>query len=197
MTDLDILREFEAKPKRHAQTDDFSPGSIVLLVGLIAIIGVLAVQLMRQNQIQPMQGERAPEFTLTAFGEDEAFTLSDYRGQIVIINFWGSWCGPCRVEAPELQAIYEDYQDDGVVVIGVNWLDTRNDALDFIEEFGLTYPNGPDLGERIAQDYNITGAPENFVVGRDGVVVEAIIGQASYAQLADVLDGILAAERIS
>ena len=205
MVDTDILQEFENKPKRDEANDSgskkgFSIGSIVLISGIVAVIVVLAVQLARQNQIQPMPGEVAPEFTLTSFstGPDdpsETISLSDLRGQIVIVNFWGSWCAPCRTEAPELQAIYEDYKDDGVILIGVNWLDIEDEALAFIDEFGLTYPNGPDVGERIGNRYNIQGAPENFIVDRDGVVHEAVIGSVDYDQLAAILDEMLAAEQ--
>jgi cytochrome c biogenesis protein CcmG, thiol:disulfide interchange protein DsbE len=203
--DTDILQEFEKKPKRDSDGAQpkagLSLGSIMLLAGIVAMFAVLALQLSRQNQIQPMPGETAPEFTLTAFSQvsndstiaapGETFTLADLRGQIVIVNFWGSWCAPCRTEAPDLQAIYEDYSDQGVVLVGVNWLDVEREALAFIEEFGLTYPNGPDVGERIANRYNIQGAPENFIINREGVVEEAVIGSVDYDRLASILDRML------
>ena len=171
----------------------FSPGSIVLLIGVLAVIMVFAVQLSNRRQIQPQPGETAPDFELVNFN-GEPIRLSDMRGQIVIINFWGSWCPPCRAEAPDLEDIYRAYRDRGVEMIGVNWLDTDRSARAFMAEFDLTYLNGPDIGETVARRYNIQGAPENFVVDRDGTVVYSVPGPVTYEDLAGVLDELLAAE---
>lgn len=188
MTDLDFLRE-PAPPPPAARR--FSWGSIVLIAGLLAIGAVLAIQLTRQNQLQPLPGEIAPDFTLTTF-EGEEIRLSGLRGNIVLINFWGSWCAQCYGEAPDLQDIHEAYADQDVIVIGVNWLDTPAGARDFIAQFGLTYANGEDIQERIAKAYRIQGAPENFIVDRNGIVAAAWIGAVDYPMIADTLDRLLA-----
>ncbi|HIP71854.1 MAG TPA: TlpA family protein disulfide reductase, partial [Anaerolineae bacterium] len=94
----------------------------------------------------------APDFTLTSF-DGETITLSELRGQVVIINFWASWCPPCREEAPYLEATWRKYKDQGVVFIGVDYVDTETAALAYIEEFDITYFNGPDVGTRISYDY--------------------------------------------
>src|SRR5690606_35233576 len=116
----------------------------------------------------------APDFTLTTF-DGESFHLSEYRGKVVVINFWSSWCVPCPDEAPILQSVWERYRERGVVLVGVTYLDAGRDSLDFIQEFGITYFNGPDIGSRITEDYRITGVPETFIVDQNGDVVEAII----------------------
>lgn len=192
MSDLDFLQD-PAPPPQVRKRGGLTLGTWLVIAGVLAITIALGVQLSRQLQIQPQAGEVAPPFRLVTFDGD-TITLDDLRGQIVLLNFWGSWCLPCRAEAPELQALHETYYERGLRVIGVNWLDSEREARAFIAEFGLTYPNGPDLREVIAKQYRITGAPENFIIGRDGVVVETIIGVASYRNVARTLERILAAE---
>ncbi len=192
MSDLDFLQD-PAPPPQVRKRGGLTLGTWLVIAGVLAVTIALGVQLSRQLQIQPQAGEVAPPFRLVTFDGD-TITLDDLRGQIVLLNFWGSWCLPCRAEAPELQALHETYYERGLRVIGVNWLDSEREARAFIAEFGLTYPNGPDLREVIAKQYRITGAPENFIIGRDGVVVETIIGVASYRNVARTLERILAAE---
>lgn len=179
----------------HAETTSaqrrLTPGTLVLIAGVIAVILVFAVQLARRQEVRPDIGALAPAFEMTDF-EGQPLNLADLRGQIVVINFWGSWCPPCRAEAPDLQAIYEDYAERGVILAGVNWLDTERQALAFIAEFDLTYPNAPDIGERVARAYRIQSAPETFVVGPDGRVLEIFIGPVTYNRLAASLERILA-----
>lgn len=186
---LDFLEDPQPDPARRG----WSVASIAILVAFVGVIIILAVQLAQRNQPQPRAGEPAPDFTMTTF-DGEPIRLSDWQGQIVIVNFWASWCAPCRAEAPDLQAIHEDYREQGVVVVGVNWLDTERNARAFMQEFGLTYWNAPDVGDIVGNRYNIQGAPENFIIGRDGIVVTHIIGAVDYNRLARHLDALLDAE---
>jgi cytochrome c biogenesis protein CcmG/thiol:disulfide interchange protein DsbE len=183
----DFLQE-NPDPKQK-NSPGLSPGSIVLIVGVVVIVLVFAVQLFRQNQTQPLPGDDAPDFTMTTFDGQEV-SLSDYEGRIVVLNFWGSWCGPCRAEAPDLQDIYTQYEGD-VVVFGVNWLDIEDEALAFMEEFGITYPNAPDIGEKVASRYNIEGAPETFVINREGVIAETYLGMVDYSILNEAIQALL------
>lgn len=192
MSDFDFLQDNAPPPPAPAKKG-LTLGTWMVILGVLAVTTVLGIQLSRQLQIQPQAGELAPNFTLTTF-EGETFTLEDLRGQIVLVNFWGSWCLPCRAEAPELQALHETYEASGLRIVGVNWLDSEREARAFVQEFGLTYPNGPDVREVIAKQYRITGAPENFVIGRDGRVVETIIGVASYRNISRIIERILATE---
>lgn len=193
MTDIDNL-EFLDNPKSDAGGNNqkrLGIGSIMLLTGIIAVVLVLGLQLSRQNETQPTSGV-APDFYLELFDGSD-FRLSDYKGKVVLINFWGSWCGPCRQEAPELQALYEDYKDDGFVIIGVNWLESsRQKALDFIDEFGITYLNGEDFGEIVANQYHIQGAPENFLIDKNGNVSQFIYGIVQYDTLSSEIESLLA-----
>ncbi len=112
---------------------------------------------------------------------------------MIVVNFWASWCGPCRSEAPALQQVWEAYQDRGdVVLLGVDYVDNTEDALGYIREFGITYPNGPDLGTRISDAYHIQGVPETFVVGKDGNVFQFIYAGVTARDLASIIDRALA-----
>ncbi|MBI3741826.1 MAG: TlpA family protein disulfide reductase [Chloroflexi bacterium] len=132
----------------------------------MAIVAFFAFGLKVRGEPQPSSG-LAPDFTLITFNE-ETIRLSQLRGQVVVINFWASWCIPCRAEAPFLEKTFRDYKNRGVVFIGVDWSDPEPDARKYIAEFNLTYYNGPDIGTKIGQLYRIRGVPETFFVGKDG-----------------------------
>ena len=119
--------------------------------------------------------------------------LSDLNGKVVVINFWASWCGPCRDEAAALQNVWDQYKDKGVVVLGVAWTDTVDGARSFMAEFGQNYPNGLDLGTKIADLYNIQGVPETFVIDKNGNVAEFIIAGVNQSSLSATLDKLLGA----
>jgi cytochrome c biogenesis protein CcmG, thiol:disulfide interchange protein DsbE len=176
----------EAQPRRKG---GFGLGSVVLLVGLVMVTAVFGLQLARQNQTQPTKGV-APDFTLSAFDGQE-IRLSDLRGQVVVLNFWASWCGPCRIEAPELQSFWERYQDRGVVILGVAYADNGPKSMEFIEEYGLTYINGPDLGTRITDRYNVQGVPETFIINQQGEIEQFFYARVTEAQLSAAIDPLL------
>lgn len=135
-----------------------------------------------QSLDTPLVGEEAPDFTLETFdGED--ITLSDQRGKVVILNFWGSWCEPCIREMPAFQAFWESSPDD-VMMIGVGAKqDSMENSREFAERFDITYPIGRDDGGTrvttglIAQDYSIMAYPMTFVISPDGVISSLVLGE--------------------
>lgn len=157
---------------------------------LLALLGLLAWGLMKART-GPIQSGMAPDFSLTGFdGRD--VTLSELRGQVVIVNFWASWCLPCREEAAYLERTWLKYKDKGVVFIGVDYADTEMKALAYIQEFNITYLNGPDIGTRISQAYNIQGVPETFFVAKNGELRGVHIGPLVPPQLDDKIEELLA-----
>jgi cytochrome c biogenesis protein CcmG/thiol:disulfide interchange protein DsbE len=156
ITENEVSLEPTARSKRT--------GLIVAFAVILALLGLLAWGL-RKVQAGPVESGMAPDFTLTSF-DGRTLTLSELRGQVVIINFWASWCPPCREEAAYLEQTWRKYEDQGVIFIGVDWVDTEKEALAYMDEFDLTYFNGPDIGTRIAQAYNIQGVPKHFILPR-------------------------------
>jgi cytochrome c biogenesis protein CcmG/thiol:disulfide interchange protein DsbE len=173
------------------QTPVKGPLARALIYGsLLALLGLLGWGLMRVQAGPRSQGP-APEFTLTTFQGDD-YALSELRGQVVVINFWASWCPPCREEAAYLESTWREYRDRGVVFLGVDYVDTEPEALAYIKEFDITYPNGPDIGTIISQAYRIRGVPETFFVAKDGTLRGVKIGPLMPPELEDRLEEMLA-----
>lgn len=137
----------------------------ILLVAF-ALLGLLAFGWI-QRQAPPLESGLAPQFEIKTF-DGQTYNLADLKGKPVVVNFWASWCIPCRDEAPALQALWEKYKEQGLIVIGVDYVDTETEAKKFMQEFGMTYPTGPDLGTAISSKYKITGVPETYFITREG-----------------------------
>ncbi len=174
-------------PRAHYWSNGVRFFSVLLVVGLIALLAWGLVQASKE----PLEDGMAPDFTLTSF-DGRTYTLSELRGQVVIINFWASWCPPCREEAAYLESTWRKYQDKGVIFIGVDYADAEKPALAYIDEFDITYFNGPDLGTRISQKYNIKGVPETYYVAKDGSLKGNQIGPLFPPKLDNRIDELLA-----
>ena len=157
----------EAPPRRWV--------TISIWAGLLGILALVGFGLVRAQQGPVAVGSRAPEFTLMTFDGNQVNT-ADLLGKVVVINFWASWCKPCEQEALELELAYQLYKDQGVEFLGVDYVDTENEALAYLDRFDVTYPNGPDLGTRISQAYRMRGVPETYIVGPDGRISVVQIG---------------------
>lgn len=152
----------------------------------LALLALLAFAIFSPSGGRPLQGELAPDFTLTLL-DGAQMSLSDLRGQVVVLNFWSSWCAPCREEAPDLQAIWETYQDKEVVFLGVSYKDAEDVSRAFVQELGLTYLNGADPRGRISRAYGVTAVPETFVIDAEGKVAWFYVGQVVAEDLAQRL----------
>ena len=145
----------------------------------LAVIGLLAYGLATQT---PIESRSAPDFSLETYG-GETVALRDLRGQVVVLNFWASWCKPCREEASALERAWVRYAGSGVTFVGVNANDLDKNARAFIDEHGLTYVNGPDDHGRIARAYRVRAFPETFFIDQRGAVAKRHVGTISEEQL--------------
>jgi len=163
---------------------------LILFAGLIVLTSLLYGLMARGPG--PLTEGPAPDFTLSLF-EGGQLSLNDLHGQVLVVNFWASWCPPCRTEAPIYQSVWESYRERGVTFVGVNYQDTEPPAQAFIEEFGITYPNGAEERGRISDAYGVQGVPETFIISPEGEIAEVFIGSPTEAQLTAALDELLAA----
>ena len=177
-------------PQGSAEGRKLKAGWVVTFGLVAALLGFLGWGLYRSITGPRISG-LAPDFTLQSF-DGQTVTLSQLRGKVVIINFWASWCPPCREEAAYLEQTWRKYQDRGVVFLGVDWVDTPGNALAYIKEFDITYPNGPDVGTKAAQAYRIQGVPETFYVDKRGVLRGVHIGPLKSPELDQKIDELLA-----
>ncbi|MEW5939320.1 MAG: TlpA disulfide reductase family protein [Chloroflexota bacterium] len=180
--------EQEGRPPLNARSK--KTGLVITLAVILALLGLLAWGL-KKAAAGPRENGMAPDFTITGF-DGRTVTLSELRGQVVIVNFWASWCPPCREEAAYLEATWRKYEGKGVVFIGVDWVDTEKEALAYIKEFDITYLNGPDIGTRIAPLYNIQGVPETFFVAKNGELRGVHIGPLVAPELDEKIEELLA-----
>lgn len=175
----------------------------VLGIGLLAVLAVFAVrEAMDLNQddqraaneqidsatTEDLQksglqiGESAPDFTLTNL-QGESMSLSDYRGNKVILNFWASWCGPCRSEMPDMQKFYEAKQDENIEILAVNLTHferQREHVEKFVEEFGITFPIPLDEENQQYETYEVLTIPTTFFIDEKGIIQQKHVGPMSY-----------------
>ena len=173
-------------------------GSVVVIAG--GMIGLLAYGFTQDARYiqSPLVARQAPSFTLTLF-DGKVVRLADFRGKAVLVNFWASWCVPCRAEARALESAWQKYKDRGVVFLGVNIQDKEEDARAFMKEFGITYLNGRDASGKIAVDYGVWGIPETFFVDAQGRITYKHAGELKTPTITSKLDaalrGIVSAEQ--
>lgn len=129
----------------------------------------------------------AHDFDLMLFS-GETLGLSDLRGQVVVLNFWASWCPPCRWEMPSFESMYQEYRDQGVVFVGVAVSDFEEDAREFVELTGATYPIGRDL-TGIARDYRVLSLPTTVFIDAEGKVARTLTNVANEAVLRLFIEG--------
>jgi cytochrome c biogenesis protein CcmG/thiol:disulfide interchange protein DsbE len=137
-------------------------------LGVLAVIGLLGFGLIAKGADELAVGDPAPDAELPVLGGEETGSLADYRGRWVLVNFWASWCDPCRTEAPALEEFQRRHGGPRFTVLGIDQRDLTDDALEFVEEYELSYPQLRDgEGER-ADPFGMTGLPESFLVDPQG-----------------------------
>ena len=161
-----------------------------VLVPVAAFAILLASGLGRDPHALPSElvGRTAPTFSLPSLEGGAPIDLADLRGQVVVVNFWASWCLECREEHPALLAAWDRYRDHGVVFVGVDFEDGARDAQAYAEEMGGDWPLVTDPGSRAAISFGVFGVPETYVVAPDGTVAAKRIGAVDYGWLTDRID---------
>lgn len=164
-------------------SSDARPGRVQRVAQLAALIGVAALLGLliwkvafgrttgAADELAEGKLVHAPAFTLDRLDRDGQLGVGDLKGKAVVVNFWASWCVPCRDEAPVLQKTYERYRDQGLVVLGVDVNDFRQDARRFMKRYGLTYPVVYDGKGSTVGKWGVRGFPETFFVDRTGKLV--------------------------
>ena len=176
------IEKSEARPRFHISR-------LVASAAVISVIALFAVGMINRSA-QPVERGAAPQFSIPMF-DGGTFSLAKQRGKVVVVNFWASWCVPCRDEAPVLESTWRKYKDRGVVFVGVDYVDTDKEALAFIKEFNITYPNGPDIGTETSHKYRIQGVPETYFVGKDGNLYGNHIGPIDVPTLTAKIEELL------
>lgn len=167
----------------------------VLAAGLLVVVPLVAVLASGigndpKGVSNALEGTPAPDFTLQTM-DGEPVTLASLEGKTVVLNFWSTWCQPCKLEHPHLQQAASVYGQQGVVFLGVLYNDEVQKAKPFLKRNGSVYPTLVDPGQRVAIDFGVAGVPETFIITKNGDIVQKFSGPVSYQVLAQSLEPLL------
>lgn len=162
----------------------------ILLLLVLAVAACSAPGAAGGGQRGISEGQRAPDFSLETL-EGNKVSLSDYQGQVVLLNFWATWCAPCRAEIPAIEAVLHARQGEPFVVLGVNYQESRERVRPFAEELGMTYPILLDETGRVMQTYRAPGLPMSILLDVQGVIQHRHAGLLTESQLEGYLAELL------
>jgi cytochrome c biogenesis protein CcmG/thiol:disulfide interchange protein DsbE len=175
------------------------------VLALAAVVASLAVVELRERGTSSIGGftvanykaraevenTPAPDFELPSLEGGTPIALSSFRGHVVVLNFWASWCAPCRLEAPGLRRVSERYREGGVRFLGVDYRDDDAAARAFVDEFRLTYPSVTDPSGSLAYDYELIGFPTTFIIDAAGTIRYRFVGYLDEDVLEEALNDVL------
>ena len=171
---------------------------VLVLAGVLGLIGLLVYGVVSEKPDRSIEeavarGERepAPDISLPPLDGGEERSLDDWRGQVVVLNYWASWCEPCRKESPLLERWHRRMERDGGLVLGIDTLDVTSDARGFIEEYGLTYPMLRDRDGDAIRELGVIAYPETFVIDRRGRIVATERGPVDEAWMREHVQPLL------
>lgn len=151
---------------------------LVILCLIAALTGLLLYRVLPYVQIHEVEiGDQAPEFELA-----NGVRLADYRGKLLLLNFWATWCPPCIAEMPSLNNLYERFRDRGFVVLGISVDEEEEVYKQFLERFGVTFPTVRDPERKVSARYGTMKYPESYLISRDGVVIRKYVGAENWEQ---------------
>ena len=170
---------------------------LIALMALLLVVGsgwIAATRVTDTSQAglppAPQVGHPAPDFTLTTT-DGETVTLSELRGKPVLLNFWATWCPPCRAEMPHIQSAFEEYEEAGLLILAVDQQESRAEVLAFAQAFGLTFPLALDTTGQVGMTYLARALPTSYFIDREGIIRDKFIGPMTLPILEDRLNAIM------
>lgn len=165
------------------------PTYIAVIIILLALVGGIAASALRgPGGNVPTQA--GTNFHLQKIGGGSG-QLTDFKGQVVLINFWASWCGTCREEMPDIVGTWRKYKDLGFNVIGINYGESEGEAVPFTKTYGMDFPNFFDPGKLVAAQYGVVSMPSSYLIDRQGTVREFIPGKIDFNKLIPAIEALL------
>jgi peroxiredoxin len=178
-----IEQNLSAASSGHART---GPSKVLVIAAAIVILGVMfLVVWFQSSKYEPLAvGRQAPDFVLTDLN-DRPYRLSDFRGKVVFLNFWATWCKPCKEEMPSMEILYKNFEKDGLVILAVSIdrVTTTKDISPFVKALNLTFPVLVDSWGKTDKPYKRMGVPETFLVDQQGIIREIVIGPRDWTRL--------------
>jgi len=177
-----------ADPLASSTSSTPSSGSsrlLILAVGAVIFVAVFGIVWLQSAKYEPLVvGKPAPDFALTDL-DDKPVRLSDYRGKVVFLNFWATWCAPCREEMPSMEILNKNFAKDGLVILAVSIdrVTTTKDIPPFVKSMNLSFPVLVDSWGKTDKPYKRMGVPETFIIDREGIIREIVIGPRDWARL--------------
>jgi len=165
-------------------------GRVAVVVAILGLVVTLALAFRRDpHDIRTGTiGKPAPGFTLERLDGSGTVALADLSGKVVVVNFFASWCLPCTQENPALVRVYERYRASDVVMLGVNYQESRDNGLAYVRRMGMGWTTVADDDGRVALSYGVFGPPETFFIGPDGVIAGRHIGPIDEATLVTAIE---------
>ncbi|MFN3479675.1 MAG: TlpA family protein disulfide reductase [Thermodesulfovibrionales bacterium] len=147
---------------------------------VISLLSVLSFAGIDDSLAYSDTGKVAPVFELKDL-EGKKVSLTDFKGKVILLNFWATWCAPCKAEMPSLENLYRSLKDKGLVVIGVSVDNSEKTVHSFIEEKGITFPILLDKGKEVSfDDYGVIGLPVTFLIDKKGIIVDKVFGERQW-----------------
>jgi cytochrome c biogenesis protein CcmG, thiol:disulfide interchange protein DsbE len=159
--------------------------ALILVAGALVLAVTFAIVWMQSAKYEPLVvGKEAPDFVLTDLNE-KTHRLSDFRGKVVFLNFWATWCAPCREEMPSMEVLYKNFEKDGLVMLAVSIdrVTTTKDIPPFVKALNLTFPVLIDSWGKTDKPYKRKGVPETFIIDQQGIIREIVIGPRDWTRI--------------